>query len=152
MTRQSKQSSNTMEKLEMIKSYRELIKIPNFIDRYEYLKIGCNIGEETFGFDRYINQILYRSSEWKRTRRNVIVRDNGNDLGIEGRPIGEHIIIHHINPLTKEMIEDRDPSIFDMNNLISCSLRTYNAIHYVDDRILFKGITERFKGDTYTWR
>lgn len=152
MTRQLKQSSNTMEKLEMIKSYRELIKIPNFIDRYEYLKIGGNIGEETFGFDRYINQILYRSSEWKRTRRNVIVRDNGNDLGIEGRPIGEHIIIHHINPLTKEMIEDRDPSIFDMNNLISCSLRTHNAIHYSDDSLLFKGITERFKGDTCPWR
>lgn len=152
MTRQLKQSSNTMEKLEMIKSYRELIKIPNFIDRYEYLKIGGNIGEETFGFDRYINQILYRSSEWKRTRRNVIVRDNGNDLGIEGRPIGEHIIIHHINPLTKEMIEDRDPSIFDMNNLISCSLRTHNAIHYGDDSLLFKGITERFKGDTCPWR
>lgn len=136
----------------MIKSYIELIKIPNFIERYEYLKIGGNIGEETFGFDRYINQILYRSSEWKRTRRNVIVRDNGNDLGIEGRPIGEHIIIHHINPLTKEMIEDRDPSIFDMNNLISCSLRTHNAIHYGDDRLLFKGITERFKGDTCPWR
>lgn len=129
-----KLSSSTTEKVEMkIKSYKELIKIPNFLDRYEYLKIGGFIGEETFGFDRYINQVLYRSSEWKRIRRNVIIRDNGNDLGIEGRPIGEHIIIHHINPLTKEMIKDRDPSIFDMNNLISCSLRTHNAIHYGDD-------------------
>ena len=152
MTRQLKQSSNTMEKLKMIKSYRELIKITNFIDRYEYLKIGGNIGEETFGFDRYINQILYRSSEWKRTRRNVIVRDNGNDLGIEGRPIGEHIIIHHINPLTKEMIEDRDPSIFDMNNLISCSLRTHNAIHYGDGSNLTPtNPTERKPGDTRLW-
>lgn len=148
-----KLSSSTTEKVEMkIKSYKELIKIPNFLDRYEYLKIGGFIGEETFGFDRYINQVLYRSSEWKRIRRNVIIRDNGNDLGIEGRPIGEHIIIHHINPLTKEMIKDRDPSIFDMNNLISCSLRTHNAIHYGDDGLLFKGITERFKGDTCPWR
>ena len=135
----------------IIKSYSELITIPTFVERYEYLKLGGKVGEETFGFDRYLNQTLYRSSEWKRFRRDIILRDNGCDLACEDREIYGKIIIHHINPITLEDIHKRNPMIFDPDNVIATSLDTHNAIHYGDDSLLFE-IVDRQPNDTCPWR
>lgn len=134
-----------------MKTYSELITIPSFQERYDYLKLGGSVGAETFGYDRYINQQLYRSQEWKRTRNQVIIRDNGCDLAMPDYPIFGRIIIHHINPISLEQIEDRDPIIFDMEYLITTCIDTHNAIHYCEFRD-FSGPVERMPNDTCPWR
>lgn len=140
---------NTMT---IIKTYTELITIPSFLDRYRYLRIGGSVGHETFGFDRYLNQILYQSAEWKRFRRDIILRDNGCDLGCEGFDIYGKILIHHIDPITIEDVLRRDPKIFDPENVISTSLNTHNAIHYGDESLLMTEPIERTLYDTCPWR
>ena len=134
------------------KSYLELIQIPTFQERYEYLKIGGRIGEETFGFDRHLNQTLYRSSEWKRFRRQIIIRDKGCDLGCKGYELYDKILIHHINPITIDDVLNRASCIFDPNNVICTSLNTHNAIHYGDSELLVTEPIERTKNDTCPWK
>lgn len=135
----------------MIRSYRELKNLKTFEERFDYLKLGGGVGKATFGFDRYLNQVFYKSREWKDARREVILRDNGCDLGIVGREIPSGIIIHHMNTITIEQIEDRDPIIFDPNYLICCSHKTHNAIHYGNSNSLYKEPIERKQGDTKLW-
>lgn len=138
--------------MKMIKSYSELIQIPTYIERFNYLKIGGRIGDETFGFNRYLNQTLYRSSEWKRFRRDIIIRDNGCDLACEGHDILGKILIHHINPISIADILNRDFKIFNPDNVISCSLNTHNAVHYGDVDLLNTGPIVRAKYDTCPWK
>lgn len=136
------------------KTYSELITIPTFEERFRYLKMGGTIGEATFGFERYLNQILYNSAEWKRTRNDVIIRDNGCDLAMEGHEIhGRIIIVHHINPITIDDIRNRSQKLFDLENLITTAHRTHNAIHYSDESFLngFE-IVERKPNDTCPWK
>lgn len=137
----------------MKKSYNELITIPTFEERFRYLKVYGVIGNQTFGYDRYLNQKLYNTSrEWKRIRDKVILRDNGCDLGCEGFEIYGKIIIHHINPITVEDIVACNPCVFDLNNLISTSHNTHNAIHYGDEKSLIVAPIERKQYDTCPWR
>ncbi len=119
-------------KSRIIRTYTELVRLPTFEERFEYLKLSAKIGESTFGFERQLNQIFYRSPEWKRTRRAVILRDEGCDLGIKEREILDRIEIHHINPITIEDVENREDILFDMDNLICTSAVTHKAIHYGD--------------------
>ena len=139
-------------KIMSIKTYSELITIPSFIDRFNYLKLGGLVGQETFGFDRYLNQTLYTSNEWKRFRSDIIIRDNGLDLACDGYEIGGKIIVHHIDPLTIQDIIRRDPKIFDPENVICVSMNTHNAIHYGDESLLFTEPIVRTKNDTCPWR
>ena len=136
----------------MIKRYSELIRYDTFLDRYHYLNLVGQVGIETFGLDRYLNQTLYRSSRWRRTRNQVILRDNGCDLGMEGFDIFDKIIVHHINPLTVQDIEDDVDEIYDPEFLICCSFDTHNAIHYGDERLLPQLPVERRPGDTCPWK
>ena len=135
-----------------IKTYSELITIPSFLERYRYLKLGGSIGEETFGFDRYLNQTLYRSPEWKRFRRDMIIRDNGMDLAADDYEIVGKILVHHIDPLTPQDVIRRDPKIFDPENVICTSMNTHNAIHYGDESLLMTEPVVRTKYDTCPWR
>lgn len=138
----------------MVKRYSELQLLLTFDERFKYLKLHGKVGEETFGFERYLNQVLYRSKEWKRVRNLVIVRDNGCDLGIPGREIakGDKLIIHHMNPISIQDILDRSPTIFDLDNLICCTEMTHNAIHYGDENLMLMDISERRPGDTCPWK
>lgn len=138
----------------MNKCYSELIQIPTFIERYQYLKLNGNVCEETFGRDRYINQILYHSEEWRQFRPKIIVRDNGCDLACEGYdiPDGVLILIHHINPITVRDIETRDPKVFDPENVVSTILNTHNAIHYGDESLLCQEPITRTPYDTCPWK
>lgn len=135
-----------------IKTYSELISLPTFKDRFEYLKIGGVIGAETFGYDRYLNQILYRSEEWRKFRREIIIRDDGKDLACEDYEVGLRAIVHHINPITVEDVLNRDPKIFDPENVITTSLNTHNAIHYGDESLLILEPIERSMNDTCPWK
>ena len=135
-----------------MKSYSELIRIPSFEERFQYLRINGIVGEETFGCDRYLNQIFYKSEEWKRIRRRVIIRDNGCDLAWEEYEIKGIIIIHHINPITKEDILDRSSKLFDLENIICTSINTHKAIHYGNEEMLPKKIVERTMNDTCPWK
>lgn len=134
------------------RTYSELISIPSFQERFEYLKLGGKVGRETFGYDRYLNQIFYRSQEWQDIRDRVIIRDEGYDLGDKDRPIFGRVLIHHLNPISKEDILAREPIVFDMENLISVSHRTHNAIHYGDSNLLSLDPVERYLHDTVPWR
>ena len=136
------------------KSYSELIKLSTFEERFNYLKMNSKIGIETFGSDRYLNQVLYNSPEWRAFRHKIIIRDNGCDLGIEDReiPKGATIIIHHINPITVEEVLDRDPCIFDPENTITTMKRTHDAIHYGDESLVYQNPIERKPNDTIPWR
>ncbi len=136
----------------MNKTFSELICIPSFLERYEYLKIGGEVGKSTFGNDRYLNQILYTSDEWRKCRRDVIARDNGCDLGVEGFEIYGKVLIHHINPITVEDILNRNPIVFDLENLITTTHKTHNAIHYGDDELLILPPMERTRNDTCPWK
>jgi hypothetical protein len=136
----------------MNRSYLELIQLKTFEDRFEYLRLDGVVGAETFGSSRQLNQALYQSYEWKKIRDMVILRDNGCDLGIEGRGIFDHAYIHHLNPVTKKQILDRDPILFDPNNLITVSYQTHQAIHYGDKSILMLDPIERFANDVAPWR
>ena len=135
-----------------IKTYSELITLPTFVERFRYLKIGGRVGEDTFGHDRYLNQILYKTPEWRSFRRDMILRDNGCDLACEGYEIYERILLHHINPITVEDVIKRHPKIFDPENVISTVLRTHNAIHYGDESLLWTEPIERVPNDTCPWR
>lgn len=135
-----------------IKSYSEMVRLPTFLDRYRYLKIGGQVGYETFGYDRYLNQILYRSPEWKRFRRDIIIRDNGCDLACDGYEIIGKVLIHHIDPITVRDIELRDPKIFDPENVVSVTLNTHNAIHYGDESLLITEPLVRTPNDTCPWK
>lgn len=136
----------------MNKCYSELITIPTFIERYRYLRLGGKVGEDTFGFDRYLNQIFYKDPEWLRTRDLVIIRDGGCDLAIPDREIRSRILVHHINPITKEDIINRDRKLFDLENLISTVKNTHDAIHYGDENLLIIEPIERSQNDTCPWR
>ena len=136
----------------MIRTYRECIQLSTFQERYRYLQIGGRVGKETFGFDRYLNQMLYRTPEWKRFRRDMIVRDNGCDLGCEGYEIYGNILVHHINPITVEDVVNRASCIFDSNNVICTSLNTHNAIHYGDETLLITEPVIRKPNDTCPWK
>lgn len=136
----------------MIRSYAELMQMPTFEERYEYLKLGGVVGKETFGYERYLNQALYRSSEWKRLRNHIILRDNGNDLGCDGFGIGGKILIHHLNPITADDIVGRNPSVLDPENLICVSHNTHNAIHYGDRSMLVGNPVERARNDMCPWK
>ena len=135
-----------------MKTYDELITKDSFLDRVRYLKLNNAVGAETFGYERRLNQILYKSPEWRALRRKVIIRDNGCDLGIENRAIGDKIIVHHINPITIDDVLNRRSNIFDMNNLICCSNSTHQAIHYGDEKLIAVEFTERSPNDTCPWR
>lgn len=135
-----------------IKTYSELIRIPTFEERYHYLRLNGAVGEQTFGFDRYLNQVFYRTREWLSARDRIITRDNGCDLGIEGREIYGEILVHHLNPITLKDIETRSPILFDPENLICTTLKTHNAIHYGDEDLLLILPPERKKNDTCPWK
>jgi len=134
-----------------IRNYTELSRLETFEDRYEYLRLGGNVGEDTFGFDRYINQNFYRSLEWRSVRDFVILRDLGCDLGIEGREIHSKPIIHHMNPITKEDIETLSEYLLNPEYLITTTIQTHNAIHYGDTSKLIKDPIERRPNDTCLW-
>lgn len=134
-----------------MRTYDELITFSTFIDRYKYLRLLGDVGVETFGFNRYLNQAVYSSTEWRHTRNKVIYRDQGCDLGIEDRPIYDKIYIHHINPLTEQMILDNSSLIYSLNNLICVSFNTHNAIHFGDESLLIKDYIPRVQNDTKLW-
>lgn len=136
----------------MFKTYLELSQLRTFDERFEYLNLNGVVGDTTFGSKRFLNQMLYQSADWKRIRDKVIVRDNGCDLGIVGREIeGQYILVHHINPITIDDVLNRSSNVFDLNNLICCTKRTHDAIHYGDKKILIKEPTIRCPGDTCLW-
>ena len=135
-----------------IKTYSELLTIHTFKERYEYLRLRGIVGEETFGFDRYLNQVFYKSSEWLNIRDYVIVRDNGCDLGIAGHEIHERILIHHMNPITKDDILRRSEFLLNPEYLISTIKSTHDAIHYGDEKLLMDEPIIRTKNDTCPWK
>lgn len=136
----------------MTRSYRELSQLSTFDERFEYLRLRGAVGEATFGFDRYINQAFYRSKQWKDMRQQVIARDEGCDLGILGHEIYDNIIVHHMNPMTVESIKEGAVDILDIDNLISVTHNTHNAIHYGDASLLIQPLVERRPGDQSPWR
>lgn len=139
--------------MKSIKTYSELITLPTFEERYEYLRLDGTVCEETFGFDRYLNQEFYqRSQEWKRIRDYVIIRDQGCDLGIEGREIQGKILVHHMNPITKDDLLKRSKFLLDPEYLICTLKSTHDAIHYGDENLLMKGPVQRTLYDTCPWR
>lgn len=135
-----------------IRRYSELIKLPTFEERFEYLKLDGRVGKMTYGSDRIFNQAFYHSKEWRDFRNKVIARDNGCDLGIEDREIFDKLIVHHINPMTIRDLEEGGEELFDMENFICCSHNTHEAIHYGDSSLLVKTeFVERRPGDTKLW-
>lgn len=134
------------------RSYRELLQLNSFEERFDYLKLAGEVGNPTFGYDRYFNQQFYHSSEWRRARNRIILRDNGCDLGMPDYEIHGRIYIHHINPITKQDVEDFSDNLFDPDNLICVTFDTHNAIHFGDERTLPKTPIERAPGDTCPWR
>ena len=139
--------------LMIIRTYSELITLPTFEERYRYLKLDGVVGKDTFGFDRYLNQTFYqRDKEWQRIRDYVIIRDNGCDLGIDGRDIRGKILVHHMNPITQEDILRRSKYLLDPEYLICTLKSTHDAIHYGDENLSMKGPIERQPNDTCPWR
>ena len=135
-----------------IRTYSELITLPTFEERYRYLRLNGRVGEETFGFDRYLNQAFYKSDEWLALRDEIIVRDNGCDLGIEGREIHGRILIHHMNPITVEDIAKRSDHLLNPEYLITTVKATHDAIHYGNEDSLITIPRERTRNDTCPWR
>ena len=135
-----------------IRIYSELITLPTFIDRYRYLKLGGKVGEDTFGFDRYLNQVFYQSKEWRSIRDYVITRDNGCDLGMVGHEIYGRILIHHMNPITADDILKRSDLLLNPEYLICTIKNTHDAIHYSDESLLITDPIERSKNDTCPWK
>lgn len=133
------------------RTYRELIRFDTFESRFEYLKLSGSVGRETFGFDRFINQDFYRSAQWRNIRTHVIARDLGNDLALEGFPIHDKILIHHMNPMLPDDIAYGDEDILNPEFLITTTLTTHNAIHYGDINSIPRGPAERRPGDTKLW-
>ena len=141
-----------MNQMTTIRTYSELITLPTFEERYEYLRLGGKVGEETFGFDRYLNQIFYKSKEWLRVRDEVIVRDMGCDLAMLDREIFGRVFVHHMNPLNMKDIINRSDYLLNPEYLICTSKNTHDAIHYGDISILLLAPIERVKNDTCPWR
>ena len=135
-----------------IRTYSELIAFPTFEERFKYLQLNGQVGESTFGFDRYMNQVFYRSQKWKSIRDFVIIRDCGCDLGVEGYDIHGKIIIHHMNPLSMRDIETESDFLLNPDFLICTTHNTHNAIHYGDENLLVTAPIERTKNDTCPWR
>ena len=135
-----------------LRTYSELKQLKTFEERYEYLKLDGQVGIDTFGFDRYLNQVFYKSPEWRSIRNEVIVRDNGCDLGIEGREIHTKILVHHMNPISKDDILKRSDILLNPEYLITTVKRTHDAIHYGDADTLIKDPIERSANDTCPWR
>ena len=135
-----------------LRTYSELVQLPTFRERFEYLKLDGTIGEDTFGFDRYLNQIFYKSKEWAAVRREVIIRDNGCDLGVDGYEIRGKILIHHMNPIRQQDILRRSELLLNPEYLITTVLSTHNAIHYGDEKLLPIVPLERSRNDTCPWR
>ena len=133
------------------RTYSELRRIETFEERYEYLRLGGSVGSTTVGFDRYINQALYHSSEWKHIRRAVIIRDNGCDLGVPGYEINGSLLVHHMNPIDSDDILDREDLVLNPEFLITTTNQTHNAIHYGDQSLLRKPLVARAPGDTKLW-
>ena len=141
-----------MKTMTTIRTYSELCKLSTFEERFDYLRLNGSVGKDTFGFDRYLNQQFYRSSEWKRIRDRVILRDNGCDLGVEGYEIRGRILIHHINPISVEDIHTMSDLLMNPEYLICVSHRTHNAIHYGDESLIITAPIERTQNDTCPWR
>lgn len=135
-----------------IKTYSELITIPTFEERYKYLQLNGNVGEETYGFDRYINQNFYKSKEWKQVRDYVILRDNACDLGLEGYEIYGRVYIHHMNPILAKDIIHQSDFLLNPEYLICTTHATHNAIHYGDEKLLITAPIERKPNDTCPWK
>lgn len=135
-----------------IRTYSQLKQLQTFEERYDYLKLDGVVGEDTFGFDRYLNQNFYRSREWKRVRDEVIMRDNGCDLGTDGHEIRGKILIHHMNPITSEDIHRVSDCLLNPEYLICVTHRTHNAIHYGDESLIVTAPIERTQNDTCPWR
>lgn len=136
-----------------IKTYSELVKLNSFEERYKYLKLEGKVGKDTFGFDRYLNQIFYKTDEWKSVRDYVISRDNGCDLGMPDREIKfGKILVHHMNPITKEDILNRSNMLLNPEYLITTTKNTHDAIHYGSDDLLYQDPVERYKNDTCPWK
>lgn len=141
-----------MKTMTTIRAYSELCQLSTFEERFDYLRLNGSVGKDTFGFDRYLNQQFYRSSEWKRIRDRVILRDNGCDLGVEGYEIRGRILIHHINPISVEDIHTMSDLLMNPEYLICVSHRTHNAIHYGDESLIITAPIERTQNDTCPWR
>lgn len=135
-----------------IRSYHELSQLQTFEERFEYLKMSAKIGEETFGTERFLNQLFYGTPEWRALRQKALIRDQGCDLGVEDHPIGGRIEVHHINPITAEDIKNRNPCLLDMENVICVSSNTHKAIHYGDASLLPHDPIERKPNDTCPWK
>ena len=136
----------------IIRTYSELSKLKTFEERYRYLRLNGKVGKETFGFDRWLNQRFYKDPEWLSIRDKVIIRDNGCDLGIKDRKITGRIIVHHMNPITKEDILRRSDFLLNPDYLICTVKNTHDAIHYGDDSLLINEFVERSRNDTCPWR
>lgn len=136
----------------MLRTYSELITLPTFKERFQYLQLSGSVGAETFGYDRYLNQLFYRSPEWKRLRHELIVRDNGCDLAMDGYDIFGRIIIHHLNPINKDDIINRTDYLMNPEFLICTTHNTHNAIHYGDESLLIMEPIVRSKNDTCPWK
>ena len=135
-----------------MRTYSDALLYPDFERRFNYLKLDSIVAHSTFGGHRYLNQALYQSDEWKRVRRQVILRDEGCDLAIPDRPIHGKILVHHINPITQDDIVNRSRIIFDPDNLITVSFETHNALHYGDYSMVDRTVVERRPNDTVPWR
>lgn len=136
----------------MNRTYSDLSKLKTIKERYDYLKLGGTVGEETFGFDRWLNQMFYKDPKWKAVRDEVIIRDNGCDLGVEGYDIGGRVYVHHMNPVTADDILYNFDDLVNPEYLISTSKRTHDAIHYGDQKLLPKDPITRTKNDTCPWK
>lgn len=136
----------------MLRSYSELSRLRTFDERFRYLLLAGSVGVETFGFDRYVNQRFYRSEEWKHVRNIVIARDNGCDLGIEGRDINGRVYVHHMNPMNLEQINDHMDLILDPEYLVCVTFATHNAIHYGDESYITLAPVERQPNDMRPWK
>jgi len=136
----------------MIRTYTELIQLPTFKERYDYLRLGAIVGQDTFGFDRYLNQKFYHSKEWQQIRRDVIIRDEGRDLAMPGYEIQNGIYIHHMNPITVQDINDATSFLLNPEYLVCVTDRTHKAIHYGDASLLPQLPVERRPNDTCPWR
>lgn len=135
-----------------IKTYQEMIRLPSFIERFRYLKLDGAVGRSTFGGHRMLNQDLYHSKEWLQLRDKAIIRDSACDLGDADRPIHGSVYIHHIVPLTVEDILNRDRKCLDLDNVICCSFKTHQALHFADESLLPIKVVERSPYDTCPWR
>ena len=136
----------------MTRCYTDLIQLPTFKERYEYLRLAEIVGRDTFGFDRYLNQKFYHSAEWKKIRRDVIIRDEGRDLAMEGYELQDNIFIHHMNPMAPEDLINVPEWILNPEYLVCVSKRTHDAIHFGDASILPQLPMERTPNDTCPWK